>query len=177
MEIVEIPSSIKRTKKISKRSVLKPVEVHKSGKEIPFSAEEFMKKLENKIGKINWGDGVKKEISFSFKIPEVKTKFPTPLFSVSNKIPQGYILMIKERIKENWKLKDILSNCSAIVSFYLYPDGRMENIIIEKSSGVSEFDKSVIDAIKKTGKVEPFPPEIKAKYLNITIQFITGSKS
>ena len=45
-----------------------------------------------------------------------------------------------------------------VVCFTLYPDGRLENLHIEKSSGYDLLDKNAIDTVKRVAHLFPKPP-------------------
>lgn len=45
-----------------------------------------------------------------------------------------------------------------VVCFTLYPDGRLENLHIEKSSGYDLLDKNAIDTVKRVAHLFPTPP-------------------
>ncbi|MCM8767702.1 MAG: TonB family protein [Candidatus Omnitrophica bacterium] len=149
-----------------------------------FSPEEYKKKLYSKISNIEQQTNLPSKPSsqnINIKIPEIKSiQINTPTFeSYSDKpsfiteIPSWYINIIRKKIEENWLLKEYLIGMSAIVSFRIYRDGKVENVYIEKSSGYKKFDNSIIEAIKSVKNWPNFPEEIKDRYLDIIIEFKT----
>jgi len=49
------------------------------------------------------------------------------------------------------------------VSFYVHCDGRVDNIVILKSSGHSMLDKCVVDAVKKAAPYKPSPKKVEIR--------------
>ncbi|MCD6221070.1 TonB family protein [bacterium] len=86
-------------------------------------------------------------------------------------IPSWYISLLKSRIEENWKFKNIIGELSALISFRIYRSGKITDLKIEKSSGYSPFDRSAVLAVKSTKDIPPFPEEIKQSYLDVMIEF------
>ncbi|MCM8760178.1 MAG: TonB family protein [Candidatus Omnitrophica bacterium] len=153
-------------------------------KEIPaFSAEKFRESL---LAKTGITTGITTQKSTSPKTIE-SVKEPVKIEKIEGKtiettginisslmiIPDWYLSLIHKKIKENWKTDNIIGQKAAIVSFRLYKDGRIENISLEKSSGNTRFDKSVLNAVISTKQIPPFPQEITHTYLDIIIEFKT----
>jgi len=86
-------------------------------------------------------------------------------------IPSWYISLLKSKIEENWKFKNIIGELSTLISFRIYRSGKITNLRIEKSSGYVPFDRSAILAIKSTKDIPSFPEEIKQKYFDVIIEF------
>ncbi|MCM8818521.1 MAG: TonB family protein [Candidatus Omnitrophica bacterium] len=178
IEKVEIPKiNKKQSLKKEKLKIKDEAKFEKISETGHFSVEDYKKKIYSKIE-----TGVKESPSSSktdIKVPEIKSLKISPdessasFNTVSSSIPEWYINLIKNKIQNNWALKDFLIGLSAIVSFRIYKDGKVESIIIEKSSGNRNFDSSIIDAIKSVKKWPEFPNEIKDKYLDIVIEFKT----
>jgi len=160
----------KKIPEIKKRDVIREKEF-----EMPsFSIEEYKKRLERKINLSMEKSKVTKIKNVPIKIPEIKsTSLDIKNLEFSLTIPQWYILMVKSEIRKNWILKENFTGLSAIVSFRVTREGKIENIALEKSSGFSSFDNSVIEAVKLTKRLPSFPEEIKEKYLEIVIEFKT----
>ena len=185
VQMVEIPplkisrSVLKMEKKIpeiKKRELIREKSTIREKKvETPsFSIEEYKKRLERKINLSMKESKVSKIKNVPIKIPEIKsTSLNIKNLEFSLTIPQWYILMVKSEIRKNWILKENFTGLSAIVSFRVTRDGRIKNITLEKSSGFSFFDNSVIEAVKLTKQLPSFPEEIKEKYLEIVIEFKT----
>ncbi len=141
-----------------------------------FSPEDYRKKVYSKITKEEKAENLISQRNIDIKIPDVKSILeevsPSQIKSTSF-IPEWYISLIKKKIEENWSLKSFLVGLSAIISFRIYREGKVENIVIEKSSGYKKFDDSILEAIKSVKKWPEFPEEIKDRYLDITVEFKT----
>lgn len=150
-------------------------------KEIPtFSAEKFKESL---IAKTNIPKDTE-STQPSSKTSIQKTPEPVRIEKIEREIteinisslmsiPDWYLSIIHKKIKENWRTDNIIGERTAIVSFRVYRDGRIENIALEKSSGNTRFDRSVLEAVISTKYVQPFPEEITYNYLDIIIDFKT----
>lgn len=69
-----------------------------------------------------------------------------------------YFAMLKSHLKQNHEKPPGLSDTLvARIAFYVAADGAISNVKIEKSSGSAEFDRSVLDAVRKTESVGPRP--------------------
>lgn len=180
---IEIPEIIEKKEGSKLKENLKKIEMEKGKKEFSvkspslnetFLPDEYKKKLLSKIS-----DGLKvyqreihSSVNIEVKSPEIKTSdaiqnYQSPTFE----IPSWYIEILKKRIEENWNLKGFITDLSAIVSFRIYREGKVENIMIEKSSGYRQFDNSIIEAIKSVKKWPDFPKEIKDRYIDVIIEF------
>ncbi len=141
-----------------------------------FSAEKFRETLSAKIERPVPAEKStpKTEESPTVKIKKIESTIMDVNISALNlTIPQWYINLVQSRIKENWKISNILGSRSAIISFRIYRNGQIDNISLEKSSGNSSFDRSVIDSLKETKNLPPFPQEIPDNHLDIVIDFKT----
>jgi TonB family protein len=69
-----------------------------------------------------------------------------------------YATVVKERVRQNWSFPRTNETFSAIISIQVAMDGRIEDIRFEKRSGNSQFDESILRALRKT--VLPPPPEL-----------------
>ena len=162
---------VEKHKKISKKKVKKLK--MRENVQTSFNVDEYKNKLLSKIvverSKLEKNKKVDiEEInipslhSSSLKLKNVK--FLTD-------IPTWYISLLKSRIEENWKFKNIIGELSALISFRIYRSGKITNLKIEKSSGYSAFDRSAVLAVKSTKDIPPFPEEIKQSYLDVMIEF------
>jgi len=145
-------------------------------KEIPtFSAAKFRESL---IAKTNIPQTLENKTSIQKiqeypKIEKADREMAEISISSLMSIPDWYLSSIHKKIKENWRIDNILGERTAIVSFRVYRDGRIENISLEKSSGNTRFDRSVLEAVISTRQAPPFPAEITHNYLDIIIDFKT----
>jgi TonB family protein len=141
-----------------------------------FSAEKFREKLSAKIevSQQKEADNNKNYEKNPVKIEKIESP-PTEvnITSLNLTVPQWYISLVQSRIKKNWETYNILGSRSTTVSFRIFRDGRIDNIALEKSSGNSRFDRSVINAVKETKNLPHFPVEIPEAHLDIVIDFKT----
>jgi colicin import membrane protein len=140
-----------------------------------FSAEKFREKLSAKIETSKQKEkSSNKNKTTPVKINKIESSVKQAnISSLSLTVPQWYISLVQSSIKENWEIYNILGSRSTTVSFRIFRNGRIDNISLEKSSGNSSFDRSVIDAVKETKNLPPFPQEISESYLDIVIDFKT----
>lgn len=80
-----------------------------------------------------------------------------------------YARLISKRIKENWNIPSIISaderkKLMTKIYFKITFSGEVYDIKIQSSSGNSVYDSSVIEAVKKTGKL-PLPDDKNLKKL------------
>lgn len=140
-----------------------------------FSAEKFRETLSAKIEKPRQERTVQKTPETApVKIEKIESSIAEVNIAPLNlTVPQWYILLVQSRIKENWRTYNILGMRTTTVSFRIYRNGRIENVILEKSSGNTGFDRSVIDAVRATKELPHFPQEISDAHLDIVIEFKT----
>ncbi len=146
----------------------------------PFASESFREKLLSKIdstdslSQVNVSKNQPANKSQPVKIGKLESslvEITTPDVNVN--IPEWYLMFVQDKIKGNWKIYNILGKKTTTVSFRINRTGRISNISIEVSSGNTNFDKSVLDAVKMTQDLPHFPEEIKQPYLDIVIEFST----
>ncbi len=174
--VPEVKEKVLEKPKFNKKKIKSKVENKEKIKqeEIPsFNIDKYRNKLLSKIEiessklakneKVNIGKiNIPSLHSTSLSLKNVK--FLTD-------IPSWYISLLKSRIEENWKFKNIIGELSALISFRIYRSGKITNLKIEKSSGYSAFDRSAVLAVKSTKDIPPFPEEIKQSYLDVMIEF------
>ncbi len=174
--VPEVKEKVLEKPKVDKKKIKNKVENKEKIKqeEIPsFNIDKYRNKLLSKIEiessklakneKVNIGKiNIPSLHSTSLSLKNVK--FLTD-------IPSWYISLLKSRIEENWKFKNIIGELSALISFRIYRSGKITNLKIEKSSGYSPFDRSAVLAVKSTKDIPPFPEEIKQSYLDVMIEF------
>ncbi len=82
---------------------------------------------------------------------------------------QAYYQLVRERIRENWILPDIVArssrNLKLTVCLRIRRDGRIIESWIDESSGLNYFDQSLLRAVKKTGSLPPPPKKIIGDFL------------
>lgn len=174
--VPEVKEKVLEKPKVDRKKIKSKVENKEKIKqeEIPsFNIDKYRNKLLSKIEiessklakneKVNIGEiDIPSLHSTSLSLKNVK--FLTD-------IPSWYISLLKSRIEENWKFKNIIGELSALISFRIYRSGKITDLKIEKSSGYSPFDRSAVLAVKSTKDIPPFPEEIKQSYLDVMIEF------
>ncbi len=88
---------------------------------------------------------------------------------------RAYLNQLRAHIKNNWILPEFKikkgKHYEAVVVFKISASGHISNIHLEKSSGNSYFDTSVIRAIERSNPFFPFPAGSRRKYMEIGIKF------
>jgi len=75
------------------------------------------------------------------------------------------------KVSMNWKDPAGGGNGKVQISFTLFPNGKISNPKIVKSSGVSKLDNLAVLAVKNAVPLPPFPKEIKEPNLPLTFEF------
>jgi TonB family protein len=83
----------------------------------------------------------------------------------------AYSKLLEDRVKGSWSWPDRKSGIFATVSFNLSQTGEISNVKIEKSSGVREFDDSVVRATMKASPVPPPPYSIANEFRTVSVIF------
>lgn len=101
-----------------------------------------------------------------------------PSSSRTGKIDDGvmntYLRMIWERIRGEWVLPPGIAatdRWEAVVHVKVLKNGRLSDVKLERSSGNTYFDRSVLRAIQKADPLPPFPPEMHDESIEIGIRF------
>jgi|LSQX01.2.fsa_nt_gb TonB family protein len=168
-KIVPEPSRAKEGPKSKKTSI------STEKKEVSsFSSESFKEKL---IAKIESRPvKIEKEVykGKSVQIEKLQgTSLEMSVVRQRDAIPDWYVMLLKSKIKENWKVPNVLGIRKTTVSFRVYKSGVIESVSLELSSGNRGFDISVVEAVKSTKNIPNFPSDIKQPYLDIVIEFST----
>lgn len=183
IEMVEIPKI--EIPKIQQTKVEKTAIIHEKEKnekspekkiETSFSPEKFLQQINNKLADSSKKNFTAKTdtLKYPVTIPDIESTSSINIPSNQDiPIPTRYLSLIKNKIKENWKIERLLSHTSATVSFRLLRNGKVKHVIIEKSSGNPNFDNSSVEAIRETRDFPHFPGEITQNYLDIMIEFST----
>jgi colicin import membrane protein len=82
-----------------------------------------------------------------------------------------YEELLRQTLYGNWSWPMARRDLVARVQFTLYPDGNVQDITIVTSSGVREFDDSVLRAVKRSIPVPPPPASIAKDYKRPIILF------
>jgi len=162
---------VEKHKKISKKKVKKSK--MRENLQTSFNVDEYKNKLLSKIVvERNKLEKNKKVDIEEINIPSLHSsslKLKNVKFLTD--IPTWYISLLKSRIEENWKFKNIIGELSTLISFRIYRSGKITNLKIEKSSGYAPYDRSAVLAVKSTKDIPPFPEEIKQSYFDVIIEF------
>ncbi|HOC02756.1 MAG TPA: energy transducer TonB [Candidatus Ratteibacteria bacterium] len=88
-------------------------------------------------------------------------------------VPPYYIDEIKTRIYKNWRRpsSSALKGEKATVSFRINKDGSVSDVIIEKTSGSSDFDSSVVNAVRKSSPFPSLPSGIALDFIDVSAEF------
>ncbi|MCI5120735.1 MAG: TonB C-terminal domain-containing protein, partial [Candidatus Electrothrix sp. AUS4] len=85
-----------------------------------------------------------------------------------------YVAALNGRISSHWQLPEILktkSNLRAIVALTVRRDGSIEDMRIERKSGDSFFDQSVLKALESAAPLPGFPALIDKSTLEFALNF------
>lgn len=80
-----------------------------------------------------------------------------------------YMRELQRRIKMNWDPPKGNKSRRTVLLFRIAKDGRLLSCIVFKSSGIPEFDKAAVEAVKTTEPFKPLPAKFKGQ--SIDIQF------
>jgi TonB family protein len=80
---------------------------------------------------------------------------------------------VEARIGQAWiKPIDIQQRIEIVYSFTVGPDGRIEDIKKERSSGNEALDLTAERAIRASNPLAPPPPELRGRPLQFVCQFV-----
>ena len=85
----------------------------------------------------------------------------------------GYVNILRNKIAETWNPAPYPSSSPKKVTVYfrILRDGRVDNITIKESAGVSYIDRSAIRAISNSGPFPPLPAGYTDDYLGVYFMF------
>jgi TonB family protein len=88
-------------------------------------------------------------------------------------VDSWYARAVEARIGQAWiKPADIQQRIEIVYSFTVGPDGRIEDIKKEKSSGNEALDLTAERAIRASNPLAPPPPELRGRPLQFVCQFV-----
>lgn len=94
---------------------------------------------------------------------------------IESKYP-AYYGIIRDRVQQNWiyppGTKD--SRASVIISLKIARNGKILDASVEKSSGNTVFDESLLSAVWKASPFPPLPAEFEGNYLETGLRFCPG---
>jgi len=174
--VPEVKKKVLEKPKFNKKKIKSKVENKEKIKQekIPsFNVDEYRNKLLSKIKVENTKLAKNEKVDIGkIDVPSLhSTSLSLKNVKFLTNIPSWYIALLKNKIEENWKFKDVIGELSTLISFRIYQSGKITNLKIEKSSGYAPFDRSAVLAVKSTKDIPPFPEEMKESYLDIMIEF------
>lgn len=88
----------------------------------------------------------------------------------------AYYSAINERVQSNWAFPEARDAraMSVIVSIRINRDGRLLDAWVEKTSGNSLFDESLLNAVKKASPFPALPDGFPDKFLETGLRFCPG---
>lgn len=89
---------------------------------------------------------------------------------------RAYLGYITERVQEQWEFPVELngSGISVIVSLKIGRDGRLISSWVEKSSGQTLFDESLMKAVTKAAPYPALPAGLEGDFLELGLRFCPG---
>ncbi|OGP15714.1 MAG: protein TolA [Deltaproteobacteria bacterium GWA2_55_10] len=95
--------------------------------------------------------------------------------SLESKYP-AYYGIIRDRVQQNWIYPPGTreSKTSVIISLKIARSGKILDASVEKSSGNTVFDESLLSAVWKASPFPPLPVEFEGNYLETGIRFCPG---
>ena len=82
-----------------------------------------------------------------------------------------YMRELQQRIKRNWEPPKGEESRRVVLLFSIAKDGRLLNVKVSKSSGLTTADNAAIAAVKLTAPFKPLPPEFKENHVDIQFTF------
>ncbi len=83
----------------------------------------------------------------------------------------AYSQSLKARVKSGWQWEKGGDPRSAQVRVKISPDGRIDEVRVEKSSGDKAFDESVVSSVKNASPVPTAPQELYSQFKDIRFTF------
>ncbi|MFH1784093.1 MAG: TonB family protein [bacterium] len=140
----------------------------KPEKEKPPSPQKIFKRIQK----------ASKAITEKFTRKTIKQNFPT-----IEKVPSSveievqhfpftyYLEIIRNKINNNWQPQKGIGHKEAVAFFKIARDGSVRELSIEKSSGISFFDRSALRAVMESEPFPPLPAGFNEQYLSIHLSF------
>jgi colicin import membrane protein len=83
----------------------------------------------------------------------------------------AYLKTLEVHIKRGWHWYDNTANLQTKVVFNISPEGNLSNLRVDLSSGVREFDESVLRAMNKANPVPVPPASVMADFRTVHLTF------
>lgn len=90
----------------------------------------------------------------------------------------GYVNILRNKVAQNWNPQPYPSSSpkKVLVYFKILKDGKVENLTVKESAGVSFIDRSAIRAITNSAPFPPLPAGYADDYLGVYFMFeLSGS--
>lgn len=82
-----------------------------------------------------------------------------------------YIAELQRRIKRNWQPPSDNRNKTIVVVFEIGRDGRLLDVSMKQSSGVSVADQAAIQAVRASAPFRPLPANFKGDRIPVHFTF------
>lgn len=83
----------------------------------------------------------------------------------------AYQNQLQKHVKSGWRWLPGSKKMRALVRVKILPDGQIQDIRIEQSSGNSNFDDSVVRAVRKAAPVPPPPSKFYSEFRDVRFWF------
>lgn len=157
-------------KKVSER-----VKKRQDEAELEARLEALKKKQESESKEVSRRlDALKKELSSKRKSPVAAAAGPAGKV-MEAKYP-AYYSVIRDKVQEQWIYPEGFGadKVSIIISIRIGRNGRLMDSWVEKSSGNSRFDESLINAVRKASPFPALPQDFQGTYLETGLRFCPG---
>jgi TonB family protein len=99
--------------------------------------------------------------------------------STRSKVLNDYTLLTRDNIQRAWTMPTLLNTPGALkgrisVNYIISRSGALESLELVKSSGNSDMDSTLLQAIRSAAPFPPFPDEIAARTVLIRANFIVA---
>ncbi len=151
-----VPKTIKKPQ-IKKEVPLKRQKIFKRIQKASKSLSEKLKRTPRKL---------KKEPSASSKT------LPSSVEIKVERFPFNYYLdIIRIKINRNWHPQKGTGQAQVVIFFKILRNGKVKDISVEKTSGISFLDRSALRAIVQSEPFPPLPVGFNENYLGVHLTF------
>jgi len=96
-----------------------------------------------------------------------------------DKIVNDYVLLTRTAIQRSWTTPLDLAVPGAVkgrvrINYVISRSGALKSVELAGSSGTSELDRSLLEAIRSASPFPPFPDEIRARNMLVRANFIVA---
>jgi len=112
------------------------------------------------------------------KMIEDAVQGPVAEAGVNLPVLKGYLDRLKGKVDRDWKAPSIVAKIppKAVIAFRISKNGKISNIILEKSSGNIVLDNSALSMIRALNNLGPLPIAYNGDSLGIHYTFIAENK-